>query len=125
MNNTIDEIKGMLDKLSEELESLRAENQELKLRLAKYEPADSQELLGMSVDKLEVSDRVKNCMHRAGIHTVGDIIVRDTEKLISANMIGFKTADEIVDEMERLGFKTYAEKTRQELYEIKQRKGKK
>ena len=37
MNNTVDEIKVMLDKLNSELENLRAENHELKLRLSKYE----------------------------------------------------------------------------------------
>ena len=37
MNNTVDEIKVMLDKLNAELENLRAENQELKCRLLKYE----------------------------------------------------------------------------------------
>ena len=36
--NNINEIKDMLDKLNEELETLRTENAELKLRLEKYEP---------------------------------------------------------------------------------------
>lgn len=35
--SNINEIKEMLDKLNEELETLRVENSELKLRLAKYE----------------------------------------------------------------------------------------
>lgn len=36
--NNINEIKEMLDKLNEELETLRTENAELKLRIEKYEP---------------------------------------------------------------------------------------
>ena len=38
--NNINEIKEMLDKVNEELENLRAENAELRLRLAKYETVE-------------------------------------------------------------------------------------
>ena len=53
----VNETKKMIDKLNAELESLRSENKELKLRLAKYEVAEEdscnteelQDLMSMTV----------------------------------------------------------------------------
>ena len=35
------------------------------------------------IDDMDLSDRASNCMHRAGIHTVGDLIARIEEGTLS------------------------------------------
>ena len=36
-----------------------------------------------TIEDLELSDRASNCMHRAGIHTIGDLVMRIEEDTLS------------------------------------------
>lgn len=55
----------------------------------------SEEVLGMSIDDLELSARSSNCLKRAGIETVGELISKDMSELIQIKNFGKKSADEI------------------------------
>lgn len=88
--NNINEIKEMLDKLNEELENLRVENSELKLRLAKYETVeknscnaeDLQELMSsLPIGGQDVSRFFK------GLFQIGCKTVEDCKKLSIADIL--------------------------------------
>lgn len=49
-----------------------------------------------SIEDLELSDRASNCMHRAGIHTIGDLVVRiENDTLNKARGLGKKVEKEV------------------------------
>lgn len=49
-----------------------------------------------TIEDLELSDRASNCMHRAGIHTVGDLIVRiENDTLNNIRGLGKKVEKEV------------------------------
>ena len=52
-------------------------------------------VLEMSIDDLELSARSSNCLKRAGIDTVGQLIEKDMSELIQIKNFGKKSADEI------------------------------
>lgn len=53
------------------------------------------EVFGLSVDDLELSARSLNCLKKANIKTVGDLISKDLDDLYSIKNFGKKSADEI------------------------------
>ncbi len=65
----------------------------LDTELSQVQPSD--EVLGMSIDDLELSARSSNCLKRAGIETVGELISKDMSELIQIKNFGKKSADEI------------------------------
>ena len=83
----INEIKEMLDKLNEELESLRSENEELKLRLAKYETVEKISCNTVDLPELMSSvitggyeDQIINRFFK-GLFQIGCKTVEDCKKL--------------------------------------------
>lgn len=68
MNNTIDEIKGMLDRLNKELENLRSENRELKERLRKYESVTETE-------KFETAEQTEP-FDKDELYKLGDSLIK-------------------------------------------------
>lgn len=55
----------------------------------------------VSVDELDLSIRPYNCLIRAGIHTIGDILTHD---LLRVRNLGRKSLSEIVNAVESYGF---------------------
>ncbi len=52
-------------------------------------------VLEMAIDDLELSARSSNCLKRAGIETVGELVEKDMSELIQIKNFGKKSADEI------------------------------
>lgn len=65
---------------------------------------DDGEKLCMSIEELDLSVRSHNCLTRAGIATVGDLIDLTLEDLRRINNLGKKNFDEIVTKVHNLGF---------------------
>jgi DNA-directed RNA polymerase subunit alpha len=78
-----------ISQLEEEKESLR-----LSIPEEKY---------NMPVEQLDLSVRTMNCLRRAGIATVGEIISRGEKELLSLRNFGQKSKQEIEDRLNALG----------------------
>lgn len=57
--------------------------------------------LNLSIDDLELSARSLNCLKKAGIETVGELIAKDLSELIQIKNFGKKSAEEINDKLKQ------------------------
>ncbi|RAP26463.1 DNA-directed RNA polymerase subunit alpha [Candidatus Marinamargulisbacteria bacterium SCGC AG-333-B06] len=78
----------LFDKINEEPEIDDSEEREL-------EDLKVQTILNMSVDELELSARSSNCLKRAGIEKVEQLLQKDMSELVQIKNFGKKSADEI------------------------------
>ncbi len=62
-----------------------------------------QKLLNTPIEELDLSVRPYNCLKRANIHTIGDLIQRTEEEIMSVKNFGKKSLDEVVEKLARLG----------------------
>ena len=60
--------------------------------------------LSFSIDDVDFSVRAYNCLKRAGINTIGDIVDLDIDSLIHIRHLGTKTAREIINKLRYFGF---------------------
>src|SRR5213596_3718541 len=67
--------------------------------------ADAQmaKLYAMPIEELELSVRPYNCLKRAGINTVGDLIQRTEEEIVAVKNFGRKSLDEVREKLTALG----------------------
>ena len=67
--------------------------------------ADAQmaKLYAMPIEELDLSVRPYNCLKRAGINTVGDLMQRTEEEIVSVKNFGRKSLDEVRDKLTGLG----------------------
>ena len=78
----------LFDRINEEPEIDDSEEREL-------EDLKVQTILNMSVDELELSARSSNCLKRAGIDKVEQLLQKDMSELVQIKNFGKKSADEI------------------------------
>ena len=64
---------------------------------------DSVGVLGMSIDELDLSVRSHNCLKRAGINTVGDLIQKTEEDMMKVRNLGRKSLEEVKKKLVELG----------------------
>ncbi|MGE4169289.1 MAG: DNA-directed RNA polymerase subunit alpha [Candidatus Margulisiibacteriota bacterium] len=69
------------------------------------QPSDKvkESALNLTIDDLELSARSSNCLKRAGIETVSELIEKDMSELIQIKNFGKKSADEINDKLKQYG----------------------
>ena len=60
-------------------------------------------LNAMPIEELDLSVRPYNCLKRAGINTVGDLMQRTEEEIVSVKNFGRKSLDEVRDKITVLG----------------------
>ncbi|MBQ8451214.1 MAG: DNA-directed RNA polymerase subunit alpha [Clostridia bacterium] len=60
-------------------------------------------LLVMSVEDMDLSVRSYNCLKRAGINTVEDLIKRSEDDMLKVKNLGRKSLDEVIHKLESLG----------------------
>lgn len=65
------------------------------------EGSSDESVLTMSIDDLELTARSSNCLKRAGIETVGELVEKDLSELIQIKNFGKKSADEINDKLKQ------------------------
>jgi len=67
--------------------------------------ADAQmaKLYAMPIEELDLSVRPYNCLKRAGINTVGDLMQRTEEEIVSVKNFGRKSLDEVREKLTALG----------------------
>ena len=63
----------------------------------------------MTIEELELSVRSFNCLKRAGINTVNDLISKSAEDMMKVRNLGKKSFDEVKEKLQSLGFDLYSE----------------
>lgn len=58
----------------------------------------------MSIDELELTVRSYNCLKRANINTVGELVGKSMDELSKVRNLGRKSLDEILEKIETLGY---------------------
>ena len=66
---------------------------------------DKKGMLDMSIDELDLSVRSYNCLKRAGINTVEELIQRSEADMMKVRNLGRKSLDEVVQKLAMLGLK--------------------
>ena len=63
-----------------------------------------EKVLEMTIEELDLSVRSFNCLKRAGINTVEDLIGKSEEDMMKVRNLGRKSLDEVVAKLASLGF---------------------
>lgn len=63
-----------------------------------------EKVLEMTIEELDLSVRSFNCLKRAGINTVEDLISKSEEEMMKVRNLGRKSLEEVVQKLESLGF---------------------
>lgn len=80
----------------------RAKNTEVLVE--KGEP-QRDKILEMTIEELDLSVRSYNCLKRAGINTVEDLINKTEEEMMKVRNLGRKSLEEVVQKLEALGLR--------------------
>ena len=59
--------------------------------------------LAMNIEELELSIRPSNCLKRAGIQTVEDLVKKTEEDMLKVRNLGRKSLDEVIRKLESMG----------------------
>ncbi len=67
------------------------------------EPEGKEKKLDMNIDELELSVRSYNCLKRAGINTVAELINRTPDEMMKVRNLGRKSLEEVLAKLKELG----------------------
>ncbi len=71
--------------------------------MVEKEDTKKEKALEMTIEELDLSVRSYNCLKRAGINTVGDLISRTEEDMMKVRNLGRKSLDEVLQKLHALG----------------------
>ena len=71
--------------------------------IVKKEEDDSQKVMDMNIDELELSVRSYNCLKRAGINTVEELTNKTAEDMMKVRNLGRKSLEEVLAKLKELG----------------------
>ena len=63
-----------------------------------------EKVLEMTIEELDLSVRSFNCLKRAGINTVEDLISKSEEEMMKVRNLGRKSLEEVIAKLHSLGF---------------------
>lgn len=63
-----------------------------------------EKILEMTIEELDLSVRSFNCLKRAGINTVSDLINKSEEEMMKVRNLGKKSFDEVKEKLQSLGY---------------------
>ena len=72
--------------------------------IASFSAAVPAEVYNMPVEKLDLSSRTLNCLKRAHINRVGEVLERAKSDLLKIRNFGQKSLDELFDTLEERGY---------------------
>lgn len=82
--------------------NLSDQAQEASIMVVK-EDDEHEKLLEMTIEEFDLSVRSYNCLKRAGINTVGELIERSEEDMMKVRNLGRKSLEEVLDKLDTLG----------------------
>ena len=68
-----------------------------------------EKVLEMAIEELDLSVRSFNCLKRAGINTVEDLISKTEEDMMKVRNLGRKSLEEVIVKLDSLGFSLASE----------------
>ena len=71
----------------------------VKSQLQEWVPPD----LDLSIEDLDLSERPRNCLKRAQVNTIGELLLRSDEDLLNITNFGQKSLDEIKLKLDERG----------------------
>lgn len=102
-----DAVKEASSLLVKKFELFKSLNEKPEEQIAQVESSEVDEAkasaLNMTIDDLELSARSSNCLKRAGITTVAELIDKDLAELTKIKNFGKKSADEINSKLQQYG----------------------
>ena len=72
--------------------------------MAEKDDKGKEKILEMSIEELDLSVRSFNCLKRAGINTVNDLIGKSAEEMMKVRNLGKKSFDEVKEKLQSLGY---------------------
>ncbi len=72
--------------------------------LAEKDNKSKEKVLEMTIEELDLSVRSFNCLKRAGINTVNDLIEKSEEEMMKVRNLGKKSFDEVKEKLRSLGY---------------------
>ncbi len=72
--------------------------------LEKTEDSGKEKTLEMTIEELDLSVRAFNCLKRAGVNTVGDLVSKSPEEMMKVRNLGRKSLEEVIAKLQSLGF---------------------
>ena len=61
------------------------------------------------IEELDLSVRAFNCLKRAGVNSVGDLINKSPEEMMKVRNLGKKSLEEVMSKLEALGFNLHSD----------------
>lgn len=71
--------------------------------LEKTDDDKQQQILSMKIEDMDFSVRSYNCLKRANIHTVEDLINKSEDEMLKVRNLGKKSLDEVMQKLEAFG----------------------
>lgn len=71
--------------------------------MVEKEEEQKDKLLEMTIEELDLSVRSYNCLKRAGINSVEELIQRNEEDMMKVRNLGKKSLEEVINKLEELG----------------------
>lgn len=93
MSDYLDQFISLTDSVSNEL------------KMVKKEEDKKEKVLEITIEELDLSVRSYNCLKRAGINTVEELIKRNEEEMMKVRNLGKKSLEEVEQKLEALGLK--------------------
>ncbi len=72
--------------------------------MAEKGSSDKEKVLDMTIEELDLSVRSFNCLKRAGINTVEDLIEKSEEDMMKVRNLGRKSLEEVIAKLDSFGF---------------------
>ncbi len=72
--------------------------------MEKKEDTGKEKVLEMTIEELDLSVRAFNCLKRAGVNTVSDLINKSPDEMMKVRNLGKKSLEEVIAKLESLGY---------------------
>ena len=97
-------ISGAAKILSEHLSLfVSLTDQPIPVSMVQPEDDKKEKVLEMTIEELDLSVRAYNCLKRAGINSVAELVQRNQEDLMKVRNLGRKSLEEVEQKLEALG----------------------
>ena len=97
-------VSGAASILTEHLVSfVRLTDTVLPVSMVQPEDNTKEKVLDMTIEELELSVRAYNCLKRAGINSVAELVQRNQEDMMKVRNLGRKSLEEVEQKLQELG----------------------
>jgi DNA-directed RNA polymerase subunit alpha len=72
--------------------------------MAEKGDSNNEKVLNMTIEELDLSVRSFNCLKRASIHTVEDLINKSEEDMMKVRNLGRKSLEEVIAKLNSFGY---------------------